>query len=80
MTPAPTARPVIVLVPTRGTICAELGRALINNTPGFDLVLRTRDRLAVDVARNALAGDAIARGGRCGVLSARLRSVRVLDR
>jgi hypothetical protein len=58
--PAALARPVIVLVPTRGTICAELGRALINNTPGFELVLRTRDRLPVDVARNALAADAIA--------------------
>jgi hypothetical protein len=58
--PAPLARAVIVLVPTRGTICAELSRALINNTPGFELVLRTRDRLPVDVARNALAADAIA--------------------
>jgi hypothetical protein len=58
--PAAPARPVIVLVPTRGTICAELSRALINNTPGFELILRTRDRLAVDVARNALAADAIA--------------------
>ncbi len=36
MNPAPPARPVIVLVPTRGAIWAELGRALIQNTPGSD--------------------------------------------
>ncbi len=50
----------IVLVPTRGTVAVELLRALVNNSEGHRIVLRTVDREAVDVARNRLAELAIA--------------------
>ncbi len=51
---------IIVLIPTRGTIVAELVGALLNNTDGHELVLRMVHRLPVDAARNHLAKIAIA--------------------
>ena len=51
---------VIVLIPSRGTVAAELLTALVNNVAGFDLVLRMVNRETVDVARNKLAALAIA--------------------
>ncbi len=53
----------IVLIPTRGTVVAELLRSLVNNSEGHRLVLFTADRLPVDVARNRLAAQAIAAAG-----------------
>lgn len=47
-------------MPTRGSVCAETVRALVNNGEGHRLLLRTEDRLAVDVARNRLAKTALA--------------------
>lgn len=51
---------VIVLVPTRGVVAAELVGALVNNSEGHEIVLRMEHRLPVDVARNRLAAKAIA--------------------
>lgn len=51
--------PVIVLMPTRGNVCAETTMALINNTRGHDLHLYTVNRRPVDTARNMLAARAL---------------------
>ena len=51
---------VLVLMPTRGMVAAELVSALINNTDDHELVIRMENRLPVDVARNRLAAHAIA--------------------
>jgi hypothetical protein len=51
---------VVVLMPTRGSVTAETLVALVNNTEGYELVLRTENRQPVDVARNRLAATALA--------------------
>jgi hypothetical protein len=51
---------LLVLMPTRGMVAAELVSALINNTEGHQLVLRMENRRPVELARNRLAAEAIA--------------------
>jgi hypothetical protein len=53
-------RRVIVAMPTRGVVSAELLQALVNNADGHRLILRMVNREAVDIARNRLAAQAIA--------------------
>jgi hypothetical protein len=51
---------VIVAMPTRGVVAAELLQALVNNSEGHRLILRMVNRETVDVARNRLAAEVIA--------------------
>jgi hypothetical protein len=51
---------IIVLIPTRGSVTAELVAALVNNAGDHRIVLRMVNRRPVDVARNELAALAIA--------------------
>jgi len=56
---APAAQ-LIALVPTRGSVAAELVIALVNNAEGHRILVRTVNRESVDVARNRLAAQALA--------------------
>jgi hypothetical protein len=51
---------VIVAMPTRGVVYAELLQAFVNNAEGHRLIVRMVNRETVDVARNRLAAEAIA--------------------
>jgi hypothetical protein len=55
--------PLIALIPTRGVVAGELVIALVNNTEGHRVVVRTVNRESVDVARNRLATEALAAAG-----------------